>query len=67
MRTVTLFETKELPGVTIVYRHDDGRVFVEGTNEYGKSGYKIEYEPPGFELIDEKTGKAVKTTGRVYS
>ena len=25
--------------------------------------YQIEYEPPGYELIDEKTGKAVKTKG----
>ena len=58
---LTLYEPKELPGIEI-YRHDDGRVFVEGTNEYGKS-YKIEYEPPGYELIDEKTGKAVKREG----
>ncbi len=58
---VFLYETKELPGVQ-VFRHDDGRVFVEGKNEYGK-GYKIEYEPPGYEVLDEKTGKAVKTKG----
>jgi len=32
---LTLFETKQLPGVQ-VYRHDDGRVFVEGTNDMGK-------------------------------
>ena len=55
------YEVKELPGIEI-YRHDDGRVFVEGKNEYGKS-YKIEYEPPGYELIDETTGKAVKRKG----
>ena len=42
--------------------YDDGRVFVEGKNEYGKK-YKIEYEPPGYELIDDQTGKAVKTKG----
>jgi len=55
------YEVKELPGIEI-YRHDDGRVFVEGKNEYGKS-YKIEYEPPGYELIDETTGKSVKKPG----
>ena len=58
---LTIYEPKELPGITIG-RYDDGRVFVEGKNEYGKS-YSIEYEPPGYELIDEKTGKAVKTKG----
>ena len=54
-------EVPELPGVKI-QRHDDGRVFVEGQNEYGKP-YAIEYEPPGYEVIDEATGKAVKTKG----
>ena len=55
------YEVKELPGIEI-YRHDDGRVFVSGKNEYGKR-YEIEYEPPGYELIDETTGKAVKKPG----
>jgi hypothetical protein len=54
-------ELPELPGIEII-KHDDGRVFVEGKNEYGKR-YEIEYEPPGYELIDEKTGKAVKKKG----
>ena len=58
---LTIYEPKELPGITIG-RYDDGRVFVEGQNEYGKK-YMIEYEPPGYELIDEKTGKAVKKKG----
>ena len=58
---LTVYEPKELPGVSIG-RYDDGRVFVEGKNEYGKR-YEIEYEPPGYELIDEKTGKAVKKPG----
>ena len=58
---LTIYEPKELPGISIG-RYDDGRVFVEGKNEYGKS-YSIEYEPPGYELIDEKTGKAVKKPG----
>jgi hypothetical protein len=58
---LTIYEPKELPGISIG-RYDDGRVFVEGENEYGKK-YMIEYEPPGYELIDEKTGKAVKKPG----
>ena len=58
---IMLYEPKELPGIK-VYKHDDGKVFVSGKNEYGKS-YEIEYEPPGYELIDEKTGKAVKKPG----
>ena len=55
------YEVKELPGIK-VYKHDDGKVFVEGKNDYSKS-YEIEYEPPGYELVDEKTGKAVKKPG----
>ena len=55
------YEVKELPGIEI-YRHDDGKVFVSGKNEYGKS-YEIEYEPPGYELVDETTGKTVKRPG----
>ncbi len=58
---LTLYEPKELPGIKI-YRNDDGRVSVEGENAYGKA-YKIEYEPPGYELIDETTGKAAKKQG----
>ena len=58
---LTLYEPKELPGISIG-RYDDGRVFVEGKNAYGKT-YKIEYEPPGYELIDETTGKAAKKQG----
>ena len=55
------YTVKELPDIKIL-RHDDGRVFIEGKNEYGKS-YSIEYEPPGFELVDETTGKSVKKPG----
>ena len=54
-------EVPELPGVKI-QRHDDGRVLVEGQNEYGKP-YAIEYEPPGYTMVDEATGKSVKTKG----
>jgi len=55
------YEIKELPGIK-VYKHDDGKVFVEGQNDYYKN-YEIDYTPPGYEVIDEKTGKAVKTKG----
>lgn len=58
---LTEIEVPELPNVKI-QRHDDGRVFVEGQNEYGRP-YAIEYEPPGYTMIDERTGKAVKTKG----
>ena len=54
-------EVPELPGVKI-QKHDDGRVFVEGKNEYGRP-YAIEYEPPGYVMVDEATGKSVKTKG----
>ena len=55
------YETKDLPGIE-VYKHDDGKIFVSGKNDYSKS-YEIEYQPPGYEVVDEKTGKAVKTKG----
>jgi len=58
---LTDIEVPELPGVKI-QRHDDGRIFVEGQNEYGKP-YAIEYEPPGYEVVDYTTGKTVKTKG----
>ena len=35
IKDIWQYEVKELPGIEI-YRHDDGRVFVEGKNEYGK-------------------------------
>jgi len=55
------FENPEVPGIKLT-KHDDGRVFVEGQNDYSKS-YEIEYTPPGYQVVDEKTGKAVKTKG----
>ena len=55
------YEVKELPGIKVT-KADDGRVFVEGKNDYYKS-YEIDYTPPGYEVVDEKTGKAVKTKG----
>jgi len=55
------YEVKELPGIQVT-KHDDGRIYVEGQNDYGK-GYDIEYQPPGYEVTDYKTGEAVKTKG----
>ena len=55
------YEVKELPGIKIT-KHDDGRIYVEGQNDYSKS-YDMEYQPPGYEVIDEVKGKAVKTKG----
>ena len=55
------YEIKELPGIKMT-KHDDGRIYVEGENDYSR-GYDIEYQPPGYEVVDYKTGKAVKTKG----
>ena len=55
------YKVKELPGITVT-KHDDGRVFVEGQNDYYKK-YEIEYQPPGYEVVDYQKGKAVKTKG----
>jgi hypothetical protein len=57
---IMLHEVKELPGIK-VYKQGDGKIRVEGTNEYGKE-YQIDYEPPGYEVIEE-TGKSYKTKG----
>ena len=57
---IMLYEVKELPGIKI-YKQGDGKIRVEGTNEYGKE-YQIDYEPPGYELVDE-SGKSFKTKG----
>jgi len=58
---LTEIEIPELPGVK-VQAHDDGRILVEGKNAYDEP-YEINYTPPGYEVIDETTGKAVKTKG----
>ncbi len=55
------FKNPDLPNVKVT-RHDDGRVYVEGNNEFNE-GYQIIYKPPGYQVVDEKTGKAVKTKG----
>ena len=55
------YTVKDLPNVKMA-KSDDGKILLEGQNEYGRP-YAIEYEPPGYELIDETTGKSVKTKG----
>ena len=58
-----LIEVKipELPDVKMEVR-TDGKVYVEGKNAYNEP-YQIEYEPPGYEVLDYETGKTVKTKG----
>ena len=56
------YTNPDLPNVKLT-RKDDGSIFVEGKNEYNEP-YNISYEPPGYELIDETTGKTVKTKGQ---
>ena len=58
---LTELEVPELPGVKVL-AHDDGRIRVEGKNAYDET-YEIEYTPPGYEVVDEATGKTVKTPG----
>ena len=55
------YKSTELPGVTLT-KGDDGQIVVEGKNAYDEP-YEIVYRPPGYELVDETTGKAVKTPG----
>jgi len=55
------YTNPDLPNVKLT-RKDDGSILVEGKNEFNEA-YNISYEPPGYELIDETTGKAVKTKG----
>ena len=55
------YTVKELPDVKLL-KQDNGAIRVEGKNAYNEE-YYIDYEPPGVELIDEATGKAVKTKG----
>jgi len=55
------YETKDLPGVKLEVK-SDGKIRVEGQNAYNEP-YLIDYEPPGYEVLDYSTGKAVKTKG----
>ena len=58
---VTLYKDKQLPDVEL-YKYDDGRIEVQGKNGYDAE-YDISYTPPGVEVLDYQTGKAVKTAG----
>ena len=55
------YDVKELPGIKVL-KHDDGRIYVEGQNDYYKN-YDMEYQPPGYEVVDYTSGKTVKTKG----
>ena len=55
------YKVKELPDVKLEVE-TSGKVRLEGTNAY-KESYQIDYTPPGYEVIDEATGKAAKTKG----
>ena len=58
---ITEVDIPELPSVK-VRKYDDGRIEVEGKNGYGEP-YEIDYTPPGYEVLDYETGKAVRTKG----
>jgi len=53
---------ESLPGVKVTEDLGEQKYLIEGQNEYGRP-YAIEYEPPGYTMVDERTGKAVKTKG----
>jgi hypothetical protein len=55
------YTNPDLPNIKLT-RKDDGSIFVEGKNEFNEA-YNITYEPPGYEVLDYKTGKTVKTKG----
>ena len=55
------YTVKELPDVKMIEK-TDGMISVEGKNAYNED-YFIQYEPPGYTVVDDKTGKAVKTPG----
>ena len=55
------YTNPDLPNIKLS-KSDDGKILVEGTNEHNQA-YNISYEPPGYEVLDYKTGKAVKTKG----
>jgi len=58
---ITEVEIPDLPNVKL-RKYDDGRIEVEGKNGY-EQPYEIDYTPPGYEIVDETTGKAVRTSG----
>ena len=55
------YTNPDLPNIKLS-KSDDGKILIEGRNEFSES-YNINYEPPGYEVLDYKTGKSVKTKG----
>ena len=55
------YTNPDLPNIKLS-KSDDGKILVEGRNEFNEA-YNINYEPPGYEVLDYKTGKSVKTPG----
>ena len=55
------YTNPDLPNIKLS-KSDDGKILVEGRNEHDQA-YNISYEPPGYEVLDYKTGKSVKTSG----
>jgi len=55
------YTVKELPDITMT-KQTNGGIKIQGKNAY-KEDYFIEYEPPGIEILDEASGKSVKTKG----
>jgi len=55
------YKNPDLPNIKLS-KSDDGKILVEGRNEHDQA-YNISYEPPGYEVLDYKTGKSVKTKG----
>lgn len=58
---LTEVEIPDLPGVKMEVS-DAGPIRVEGVNAYDEP-YVIEYTPPGYTVVDERTGQAVPTPG----
>jgi hypothetical protein len=55
------YKVKDLPDVALDVQ-SSGKLQLKGKNAYNEE-YIIDYEPPGYEVLDYKTGKAVKTKG----
>jgi len=55
------YTNPDLPNIKLT-RNDDGSLLVVGRNEHNEA-YNINYQPPGYEVLDYKTGKSVKTPG----
>ena len=55
------YKVKDLPDVALDVQ-SSGKLQLKGKNAYNEE-YIIDYEPPGYEVLDEVKGKAVKTKG----